>query len=159
MLHTIAILVEDKVGALNRVASLLRRRMLNVESLTVAPTARPGLSRITVTIETDPVGAGRVVATLAKLVNVVETTDLTGADLLVRDLALVKVSCTDAGRADLERLVGDAGGRVVDRGAATATIEMTGEPAAVDALLHRLESLGIVDVARSGCVAMTRGDD
>ena len=158
MLHTIVTLVEDKPAVLNRIASLLRRRMLNVESLTAARTTRPGVTRLTVVVDTDEVGAGRVVATLYKLVNVIEAQDLRDDDAIARDIALVKVATSNGSTDALARVIDETGGRIVDRGATTATVEISGEPGQIDAAMERLSSLGIVDMARSGRVSISRGD-
>ncbi len=157
MLHTIVALVEDKPGVLNRVASLLRRRMLNVESLTAA-TVRPGVTRLTITIDTDTVGAGRVVATLYKLINVLEAQDLADESAIACDIALVKVTHSNGNADVLNRIVGETGARIVDRGATTATVEIAGEPGRVDAAVERLAVLGIVDMARAGRVSIAKGD-
>ena len=159
MLHTIVALVEDKPAVLNRVASLLRRRMLNVESFTAARTTREGITRLTVVVDTDEVGAGRVVATLYKLVNVIEAQDLADQDAIARDIALVKVTTSNGTTEALARAIDETGGRIVDRGATTATVEIAGEPGQIDAAMERLSSLGIVDMARSGRVSLARGDN
>jgi acetolactate synthase-1/3 small subunit len=158
MLHTIVVLVEDKLGVLNRVVSVLRRRMLNVESITIVRRSDE-TTRFTVTFNTDPVGLQRVIATLKKLVNVIEATELTTQKTLFRDLALVKVENTEKTQAALKRLVDDVGGQIVNRGTKTVTIEISGEPKVLDKTIKQLEVFKIVDIARTGCTAMLRGDD
>ena len=158
MLHTIVVLVEDKLGVLNRVVSVLRRRMLNVESITIVRRSDE-TTRFTVTFHTDPVGLQRVIATLKKLVNVIEATELTTQKTLFRDLALVKVENTEKTQAALKRLVDDVGGQIVNRGTKTVTIEISGEPKVLDKTIKQLEVFKIVDIARTGCTAMLRGDD
>jgi len=158
MLHTIVVLVEDKLGVLNRVVSVLRRRMLNVESITIVRRSDE-TTRFTVTFNTDPVGLQRVIATLKKLVNVIEATELTTQETLFRDLALVKVENTEKNQAVLKRLVDDVGGQIVNRGTKTVTIEISGEPKVLDKTIKQLEVFKIVDIARTGCTAMLRGDD
>src|SRR5262249_60567125 len=92
MQHTLVVLVEDKPGVLNRVASLFRRRVFNIESLSVGHTAEPGISRMTIVIDSDQVNAERVIAYLYKLVNVLQVEDLGSVPAVMRDLALVKVA-------------------------------------------------------------------
>ncbi len=153
MRHTITALVEDKPGVLNRVASLLRRRMLNVESLTAAPTAKPGVGRMTFVIDTDAVGAGRVVATMYKLVNVLECSSLAEEASVSREQALIKVKANSAA---LTPILESAGGKIVAEADGVATIELAGEPAQVDAAITQLETIGIVDMVRSGRIALKK---
>ena len=105
MHHTLVALVEDKPGVLNRVASLFRRRAFNIESLTVGRTDVPGISRMTVVIDSDEVSADRVTAYLYKLVNVLQVEDLRDIPAVARDLALVKVAVAGHDRAQLLRVV------------------------------------------------------
>ena len=159
MLHTIVVLVEDKLGVLNRVVSVLRRRMLNVESITIVRRSNE-TTRFTVTFNTDSVGLMRVIATLKKLINVIEVTELTAQETLFRDLALVKVENAKKNQAALKRLVDDVDGQIVNRGTRTITIEISGEPEVLDKTIKQLEVFKIVDIARTGCTAMQkRGDD
>ena len=159
MLHTIVVLVEDKLGVLNRVVSVLRRRMLNVESITIVRRSNE-TTRFTVTFNTDSVGLMRVIATLKKLINVIEVTELTAQETLFRDLALVKVENAKKNQAALKRLVDDVDGQIVNRGTRTMTIEISGEPEVLDKTIKQLEVFKIVDIARTGCTAMQkRGDD
>jgi len=158
MLHTIVVLVEDKLGVLNRVVSVLRRRMLNVESITIVRRSNE-TTRFTVTFNTDSVGLTRVIATLKKLINVIEVTELTAQETLFRDLALVKVENAKKNQAALKRLVDDVDGQIVNRGTRTITIEISGEPEVLDKTIKQLEVFKIVDIARTGCTAMLRGDD
>lgn len=158
MHHTLVALVEDKPGVLNRVASLFRRRAFNIESLTVGRTAEPGISRMTVVLGTDQVSVDRVTAYLYKLVNVMQVEDLGETPSLARELALVKVAVAGHERGTLLRLVDEARAHVVDAGEQTLTLEVTGEPAHLDAVIARLEPLGIIEMVRTGSVAMKRGD-
>src|ERR687895_2214630 len=105
MHHTLVALVEDKPGVLNRVASLFRRRAFNIESLSVGRTAEPGVSRMTIVIDSDQASAERVTAYLYKLVNVLQVDDLGSEPGIARDLALVKVAVSDGGRQGLLRIL------------------------------------------------------
>lgn len=158
MHHTLVALVEDKPGVLNRVANLFRRRAFNIESLTVGRTAEPGVSRMTVVIDSDQVSADRVTAYLYKLVNVLQVEDLGGVPSVARDLALVKVAVAGHDRGNLLRVVDETRAHIVDTGEQTMTLEITGEPPHVDAVIARLASLGIIEMVRTGQVAMRRGD-
>ncbi len=158
MLHTLVVLVEDKPGVLNRVASLFRRRAFNIESLTVGRTAEPGISRMTIVIDSDQVSAERVTAYLYKLVNVLQVEDLGATPPIARDLALVKVAVGNGDRQALLRVVDETRAHIVDTCARTMTVEITGEPPHVDAVIRRLEEIGIVEMVRTGQVAMRRGD-
>src|SRR4029079_14880864 len=158
MHHTLVALVEDKPGVLNRVASLFRRRAFNIESLTVGRTDVPGISRKTVVIDSDEESADRVTAYLYKLVNVLQVEDRRDVPAVARDLALVKVAVAGHDRAQLRGGVSDPRAHIVDTGDQTMTLEITGEPPHVDSVISRLEPLGIIEMVRTGQVAMRRGD-
>jgi acetolactate synthase-1/3 small subunit len=158
MNHTLVALVEDKPGVLNRVASLFRRRAFNIESLSVGRTAEPGVSRMTIVIDSDQASAERVTAYLYKLVNVLQVDDLGAEPGISRDLALVKVAVSNGDRQTLLRVVDETRAHIVDTSERTMTVEITGEPPHVDAVIGRLEPLGIVEMVRTGQVAMRRGD-
>ena len=158
MHHTLIALVEDKPGVLNRVASLFRRRNFNIESLTVGRTAEAGVSRMTIVIDTDQAGAQRVGAYLNKLVDVLQVEELASAVAVARDLALVKVTVAGHDRAALLRVVDETRAHIVDTGEQSITLEITGEPPHVDAVIGRLKPLGIIEMVRTGQVAMRRGD-
>ena len=158
MLHTLVALVEDKPGVLNRVASLFRRRAFNIESLTVGRTDVAGVSRMTIVMDSDQVDADRVMAYLYKLVNLLEVEDLRDVPTVARDLALVKVAVGGHDRGLLLRVVDETRAHIVDSSDQTMTLEITGEPPHVDAVIARLEPLGIVEMVRTGQVAMRRGD-
>jgi acetolactate synthase-1/3 small subunit len=158
MHHTLVALVEDKPGVLNRVASLFRRRAFNIESLTVGRTSEEGVSRMTIVIDSDQVSAERVTAYLYKLVNVLQVEDLGAAPPIARDLALVKVAVSNGERQALLRIVDETRAHIIDSGERTMTVEITGEPPHVDAVIRRLEAMGIVEMVRTGQVAMRRGD-
>jgi acetolactate synthase-1/3 small subunit len=158
MHHTLVALVEDKPGVLNRVANLFRRRAFNIESLTVGRTSEEGISRMTIVVDSDQGSAERVTAYLYKLVNVIQVEDLRDVPRVARDLALVKVSVAGHDRATLLQVVDETRAHIVDTGEQTMTLEITGEPPHLDAVIARLEPLGIVEMVRTGRVAMRRGD-
>jgi acetolactate synthase-1/3 small subunit len=158
MLHTLVALVEDKPGVLNRVASLFRRRAFNIHSLSVGCTSQPGVSRMTIVIDSDAASADRLVSYLYKLVNVVHVEDLVDDVALAREVALVKVAAVEGQRQSLLRIVDETRAHIVDTGHATVTVEITGDPPHVDAVIERLSQLGVLEMVRTGRVAMRRGD-
>jgi acetolactate synthase-1/3 small subunit len=158
MHHTIIALVEDKPGVLNRVALVFRRRAFNIESLTVGRTTDPGVSRMTIVVDSDQTSAERVIAYLYKLVNVLQIEDLGAVPAVTRDLALIKVAVAGHDKAQLLRVVDETRAHIVDTGEQTMTLEITGEATHVDAVIARLEPLGILEMVRTGQVAMRRGD-
>ena len=157
MRHTFVVHVEDKPGVLNRVASLFRRRAFNIESLTVGHTEAGGVSRMTIVVETDPNGARRLEANLYKLVNVLRVTDLSAAAAVVRELTLIRVSADHDTRAQVMQLVDTFRARVVDVAPDTIIIEATGTEEKIDGLLGVLQPYGVLEMVRTGRVAMSRG--
>src|SRR5512146_2205681 len=105
MLHTFVVHVENKPGVLNRVASLFQRRAFNIESLTVGHTEKPGVSRMTICLETDEAGAARLEANLYKLINVIRVDNVSALPAVYRALAMIKVACTTDNRAEIMQLV------------------------------------------------------
>ena len=152
MHHTLVALVEDNPGVLNRIASLFRRRAFNIESLTVGRTAEPGISRMTLVVDSDQTSIDRVTAYLYKLVNVLQVEDLRETPIVSRDLALVKVTVAGHDRAQFLRVVDETRAHIVDTGEQTMTLEITGEPQHVDGVLARLEPLGIIEIDRKSVV-------
>ncbi len=157
MVHTFAVYVEDKPGALNRVASLFRRRAFNIESLTVGRTEHPGVSRMTVVVDTDEYGARRLEAHLYKLVPVRRVDDVTMAPSIARDLALIKVAAGADVRPHVMRLADVYRARIVDVSTESLVIETTGTEDKIDSLLEVLRPYGVIEMVRTGCVAMARG--
>lgn len=158
--HTFVVYVEDKPGVLNRIASLFRRRAFNIESLTVGHTEMPGVSRMTILVESDGYGARRLEANLYKLVNVLRVHDITAESAVYRELAMVKVSTEDAGtRSHVMQLVDVFRARVVDVAPASVIIETTGTEGKIDGLLEVLRPYGILELVRTGRVGMVRGSE
>ena len=159
MLHTLVILVEDKPGVLNRVASLFRRRAYNIESLTVGHTDIPGLSRMTVTVEGDDYHVERLTSYLYKLVNVIQIEDLTEKHMVSRDLALIKVSTVSEKRAEIFQMVEVFRARVIDVTSTSLIIEITGDGSKIEGFVEVMKPLGIIEMVRTGAVAMERGSE
>ncbi len=157
MQHTFVAYVEDKPGVLNRVASLFRRRAFNIESLTVGHTEQPGISRMTIVVDTDENGARRVEANLYKLVNVLRVDDVTNTPAVVRDLALIKIAADAATRAQVMQLVDVFRARIVDVANDSLIVEITGAEDKIEGLIEVLRPLGILEMVRTGIVSMARG--
>ena len=157
MIHTFAVYVDNKPGVLNRVASLFRRRAFNIESLTVGRTEEPGISRMTVVVDTDEYGARRLEANLYKLGPVRRVENITLRPMISRDLALIKVSAAGDVRAQVMQLVEVYRARVIDVSPESLVIETTGTEDKIDSLLDVLRPYGVVEMVRTGRVAMARG--
>ena len=156
-LHTFAVYVEDQPGVLNRVASLFRRRGFNIHSLSVGTSEVAGISRMTIVVPTDEGGAARIRAHLDKLVPVLRVEDLSQRPAVVRDLALIKVSASHDSRAAVMQLAEVFDGRVVDVAPASLVVEICASEAKVDGLLEVLRPYGVLEMVRTGRVAMDRG--
>jgi len=156
MLTTFAVYVDDAPGVLNRVASLFRRRAFNIVSLTVGHTERPGESRMTVVIDADTASA-RVEANLYKLIDVRRVDVLSTRGSVTRDLAMIKVATSPLSRAEVMQLVHVFRARVVDVAPESLIVEITGSEDKVDGLVDVLRPFGILEMVRTGRVAMARG--
>jgi acetolactate synthase I/III small subunit len=157
MEHSLVVLVEDKPGVLNRVASQIRRRAFNIESLTVGHTEQPGISRMTIVIDGDQTNIERVTANLYKLVNVIQVADLAGMPAVSRDLALIKVSVTATNRSEVMQLVEVFRSRIVDVANDSLIVEITGDEDKINSFVEVLRPFGILEMVRTGLVAMGRG--
>ncbi len=155
--HTFVAYVEDKPGVLNRVASLFRRRAFNIESLTVGHTDQSGVSRMTIVVDTDELGARRVEANLYKLVNVLRVDDVTAQATVERDLALIKVVARNGKRSEIMQLVDVYRARIVDVTNESLIVEITGTEDKIESLVEVLRPFGIIEMVRTGLVSMTRG--
>lgn len=160
MIHTIIAYVEDKPGVLNRVASLFRRRGFNIESLAVGHTNMPGISRMTLMVNAEEENvARRIEANLYKLVNVLRVDDLTHKSPVARELALVKVKAGSKTRSEIVQIADIFRANIVDAASQTLVLEISGTAEKVTRLLHMLEPFTIIEVQRTGVIAIQRGDD
>ena len=157
MLHTLVVYVEDKPGVLNRVASLFRRRAFNIDSLTVGHTEAPGVSRMTIVCDVDPLNARRVEANIYKLVDVLRVDDITHAPAVDRELAMIKVAATPEVRSQIIQLADVFRARVIDVSPESVIVEITGSSDKIQRLIEVLTPYGVLEVARTGRVAMARG--
>jgi len=159
MKHTLVILVEDKPGVLNRVASLFRRRNFNIESLTVGHTHIDGISRMTIVVDGDEFSIERLTSYLYKLVNVIQVEDLCDKPMISRDLAMIKVNTTSQNRAEVIQMADVFRARVIDVTANSVIIEVTGDEDKINGLVEILKPMGIIEMVRTGSVAMARGSE
>ena len=157
MKHTLVAKVADQPGVLNRVASLFRRRAFNIDSLTVGHSEDKEFSRMTIVVDTARVPAPIVAANLRKLIPVAEVVDVTHLPTVDRDLALIRVRSKPAERAELASLVDIFRARIVDVAAESVIVEVTGDEQKVDGLVELLRPRGILEMTRTGKVAMIRG--
>lgn len=158
MKQTLITLVEDKPGVLNRVASLFRRRNFNIESLTVGHSETPGVSRMTIVTDEEELLRRNVIrANLLKMINVIEVQDVTDIPCVLRETALIKLKADAAQRSQVMDVVEMYRGRIVDVATETLIVEVTGEPGKIDSMIGVLNPFGILEVMRTGKIAMTRG--
>lgn len=159
MLHTFVAYVEDLPGVLTRVASLFRRLNINISSLTVGRSERPGLSRLTLVCEASSEAGDRIRASLYKLENVVDVDDIAQAPSVTRELALIKVAATTKTRSQIFELVEVFRARIVDLTAESLMIEMTGVESKIEGLIEilRASDCRILELCRSGKMTMRRG--
>ena len=154
--HTVSLLVDNEPGVLSRVTGLFSGRGFNIESLCVAETVDPAISRITLVTLGDDAIAEQIKKQLNKLVNVVKVHDLTGTDYVEREMALIKVSAKAGSRAEILRIVDIFRCKVVDVSPTHYTIEVTGTADKLEAILSLLKPMGIKEIARTGAIALGR---
>ena len=156
--HVIGVLLENESGALSRVSGLFSARGYNIESLTVAATHDPTLSRMTiVTIGTDRI-VEQIIKQLNKLVDVVRLTDLTEVQFIEREIMMIKVRAVDAGREELKLITDIFRGRVLDVTDSSYVIELTGDDHKLSAFLDALGRDNVIEAVRSGATGIARGD-
>jgi len=158
MRHTISILLENAAGSLSRVAGLFSARAYNIESLSVAPTEDPTISRLTLVTRGSPEMIEQITKQLNKLVDVIRLIDLNEGAAIERELMLIKVRAIGAEqRAELQRLADIYGGRIVDVTESSYIIEMTGDAAKLDAFIETVSAKRVLEVVRSGALGILRG--
>jgi acetolactate synthase-1/3 small subunit len=156
-LHRLVALVVDKPGVLNRVASLMRARNFNIDSLAVSRTDQAGLSRMTISLHGDDVAVEQAAKQLYRLIDVLKVQDVTSEPTVEHELALVKLRATDANRSEVLKVVELSRGRIVDLGPDSIIVEMSGPEADVDAFVGLVRTFGIKELVRTGAVVMARG--
>jgi acetolactate synthase-1/3 small subunit len=155
--HLLVVLVMDRPGVLNRVASLMRARNFNIDSLAVSRTDKPSISRMTLTLHGDDVAIEQATKQLYRLVDVLKVQDVTSDQVVEHELAFVKVRTTAANRSEVIKIVELYKGRVVDIAPESVIVEATGTEGEIDALVALLRSYGIKELVRTGAVVMLRG--
>jgi acetolactate synthase-1/3 small subunit len=157
MKHTLSVLVENKPGVLTRVAALFARRGFNIDSLVVAETENPAVSRMTITVDEQDRPLEQVTKQLHKLINVLKITDLDPSGSVERELLLIKVKADANTRREIMQMVEIFRARIVDVSSEVLIAEMTGTREKVSAFMELLGPFGVVELMRTGRVAMSRG--
>jgi acetolactate synthase I/III small subunit len=155
----LSLLVENHPGVLNKVSSMIRRRGMNITSLTVGETDDDSVSRMTIAVDVGRAQADQAVKQLYKLIEVVKISDITEDPLVDRELVLVKVAASRGDRSELLQVVDIFKAKIADVGTESMVLEMSGSEDQVDTFLELIRPFGIREVARSGTVAMLRGRD
>ncbi len=157
MRHTLAVLVENHPGVLARVASLFSRRGYNINSVAVGETEDPTVARMTIVVEADQVTLEQITKQLHKLIDVIKISDITLDDSVGRELALIRVKADGASRAQIIQIVEIFRASIVDVNDKSLIIEITGAEDKVEAMLQLLRPYGVMEIVRTGKVAMVRG--
>ena len=155
MLQIISLLVENKPGALMRITGVLSARGYNIESLTVARTLDPMLSRMSIVVDVDPSLRAQVIKQMNKLINVLQATDLTDGPAVTREMALVRIRTALNSRTAILKEAEIFGARVVDQSTEGFALEATGDPEKLDEFIAVMQSYGDIDVTRSGTVSVS----
>ena len=155
--HTIVALVEDRPGVLNRVVSKVRQRNFNIESLAVGHSEIAGLSRMTFVVDEGTTDVEQVVKQLDKLIDVVHIEDITGHDMVSRELAIIKVRCTATTRPEIVQITEIFRAGIIDMNPDSLIVEATGDQDKLDSLIQLLQEFGIIELSRTGRIAMPRG--
>ena len=157
--HALVAMVTDKPGVLNRIASLFRRRGFNIESIAVGHSEIAGVSRVTIVVNGTSAQVEQVRKQLEKEVHVVKVTDVTGEGTIIRELALIKVKTNADNRSEIMQVVDIFRAKIVDVSSDSVTVEVTGDDEKIESLYKLLNTFGIKEIARTGTIAMTRGNN
>jgi len=158
MKHTLIALVENKPGVLNRISSLFRRRGFNIESIAVGKSEIPNVSRTTIVVDGTTTSVEQVRKQLDKIIDVVRVFELGEEDTVSRELALIKVKATSSTKSEIIQTVAIFRANIVDVGTESLTVEVTGDENKIDSLISLLDVYGVKELARTGRIAMTRGN-
>ena len=156
MRHTISVLVENKFGVLTRVAGMFSGRGYNIDSLNVAPTHDPELSRMTLVARGDDATVEQIVKQLQKLINVIEVTDFRDYEYVDRELVLVKVKVSGKSRSEVMQITDIFRAKIADVQPKSMTIEVTGNENKVTKFIELMENFGVIELTRTGKVALPR---
>ena len=154
--HIFTMLVDNQPGVLSRIVGLFSGRGFNIDSLCVAETMDPEVSRVTIVTKADARVVEQIEKQLNKLINIIKVRDLSGSLAVQREMALICVKAADSHRAEILRIVEIFRGKVVDAGLGHYTIEVTGDPGKMKAILNLLKPIGIKKIARTGSIALFR---
>ena len=154
--HTISILVENKSGVLARIAGLFCGRGYNIDSLTVSPTDNTDTSKMTIVTSGNDAVIEQIEKQLSKLIDVIKVTDLTGSSFIERELALIKINTSEKTRSEIIQITEIFCGKIVNVHADEITVELSGKSDKVNAFVTLMESFGIIELARTGKVAVSR---
>jgi len=155
--HTLSVLVENKPGVLARIAGLFRRRGFNIHSLAVAPTENPNLSKMIIVVDLEDKPLEQVEKQLHKLINVIKIQDFLPHEAVERELALIKVKATKENRSEIIQIADIFRAKIVDVSQDSLAIEVTGTEDKIDAIVALLKPYQIIDIARTGKIAVARG--
>jgi acetolactate synthase-1/3 small subunit len=156
--HTIAVLVNDQPGVLQRVSGLFGRRGFNIESITVGTSEEPGLSRMVIVTSGDDKTLEQVSKQLYKIIDVIKVIDLSAYPMVGRELALIKVSAEPGVRPEILGVVETFRASIVDIGSSTMIVQVVGDTDKIDAMIELLKPYGIRELSRTGVTAMIRGN-
>jgi acetolactate synthase I/III small subunit len=156
--HIVSILVENHQGVLAKIASMIAAKGYNIDSLSVAETLDPTVSRMTISLHGDEWVIEQAVKQLHRLIDVIKVVDMTDEEHVGREMVFVRVNAEPANRAEILRIAEIFRGRIVDVTPSTYTLEITGEAGKVQAILELLQPFGIQEVVRSGTLAIARGN-
>ncbi|MBQ8209633.1 MAG: acetolactate synthase small subunit [Clostridia bacterium] len=155
--HILSVFVRNQYGVLARISSMFRRRGFNIDTLTVGATEDPDYSRMTVTFEGDDAVKNQIIRQLGKMPDVVSISELHRGDSVSRELVLIKVRNDKDTRQDIMSVIDIFRAKVVDYGTEAMTIEITGESSKIDAFVDLVKEFGIIEICRTGIVALERG--
>ncbi|MEQ9094069.1 MAG: acetolactate synthase small subunit, partial [Miltoncostaeaceae bacterium] len=157
MKHTLSVLVENKPGVLSRVSGLFTRRGFNIDSLAVSPTEDPARSRMTVTVDSSQFPVEQIAKQVDKLINVIKIRDLDPKHAVQRELALIKLQADASNRGEVIQLVEIFDGQIVDVGTDSITVQVTGESDVLDNFEALVQHFGVIELVKTGVVALGRG--
>ncbi|WP_027718635.1 acetolactate synthase small subunit [Desulfovirgula thermocuniculi] len=157
MKHTLAVLVLNKPGVLARISGLLSRRVFNIESIAAGYTEEPDITRITLVVKGDDQELDQVIKQLSKLIDVIKIQELHSSESIERELALIKVRVDPSRRSDIVNIAQVFRANIVDVNRETMVVELTGDEEKIEALCTVLEDYGIVEIVRTGKIAIARG--
>lgn len=157
MKHTLAVLVLNKPGVLARISGLLSRRVFNIESIAAGYTEEPDITRITLVVKGDDRELDQVIKQLSKLIDVIKIQELHSSESIERELALIKVRVDPSRRSDIVNIAQVFRANIVDVNRETMVVELTGDEEKIEALCTVLEDYGIVEIVRTGKIAISRG--